>query len=234
MNDNTPKEDAGPARVSADVAPPGCTREDKIRSSEPPPVEADNPVSDQTRSEAEESSVDQEIEVLPEELERGSSDGQAEDAEEESGPVLAAVLEQERARHREDLLRKQAELENLRKRTLRDVEHAHKFALEGFLQALIPVLDSLEQGLAASEARDETDELREGMTLIHKQLVTALEKFDVSILDPVQEKFAPDRHQAVSTRSDSGADRGTVLSVFQKGYLLHGRVLRPAMVVVAD
>lgn len=177
------------------------------------------------------------------EISVGAASGeQAEVPEEQEVPVANEAgeqalegLRQEVEKYRDALLRRQAEFDNLRKRTLRDVEQAHKFALEDFVQALIPVLDSLEQGLAAAGTNaDDPTELHEGMVLIHKQMVTVLGRFGVDILEPVGEKFDPERHQAMTSQAGSGEPRGTILSVFQKGYILNGRLVRPAMVVVAN
>jgi molecular chaperone GrpE len=131
-------------------------------------------------------------------------------------------------------LRAQAEMENLRKRVTRDIENAHKFALEGFVSELLPVLDSLELGLeAADSATGEADSLREGMDLTLKKFRAVLEKFGVTVIDPQGEKFDPERHEAVTMQELAGSASGTVVSVMQKGYDLNGRLVRPAMVIVA-
>lgn len=150
---------------------------------------------------------------------------------------LQQELEAARQEARENLdkaVRAQAEMENLRKRTSRDVENAHRFALEKFVNELLPVLDSLELGLeAADSAGDGADSLREGMDLTLKKFRDVLEKFGVSVIDPRGEKFNPDRHEAVSMQEPEGSESGTVVSVMQKGYELNGRLIRPAMVIVA-
>ena len=129
--------------------------------------------------------------------------------------------------------RAQAEMDNLRKRTARDVENAHKYALERFVQDLLPVIDSLELGLGAAESASDVTSLREGMDLTLKKFVGSLEKFGVTVVDPQGEKFNPERHEAVSMTDAEGGVSGTVISVLQKGYELNGRLVRPAMVVVA-
>ncbi len=126
-----------------------------------------------------------------------------------------------------------AELDNLRKRTARDIEHAHKYALERFVAELLPVMDSLELGLSvASDLRDIAS-IKEGMELTLTMFAAALEKFGINRIDPQGGKFNPDQHQAVSMQEQEGCAPGTVISVMQTGYELNGRLVRPAMVVVA-
>lgn len=150
---------------------------------------------------------------------------------------LAAQLESARAEaesYRDQALRAHAEAENVRKRAERDVEAVRKFALERFAAELLGVRDSLELGLrAAGEASADLDKLREGMDLTARMLAQAMEKFGIEELDPQGSAFDPSYHEAVSTRESGEHEPNTVLSVMQKGYLLNGRVLRPAMVVVS-
>lgn len=145
---------------------------------------------------------------------------------EEQKRVAAASLEK--------ALRAQAELDNLRKRTARDIENAHKYALEKFIAELLPVMDSMELGLsAAAENTGDIASLKEGMELTHKMLAAALEKSGIRVIDPLGEKFDPARHEAISMLEQKGTASGHVISVMQKGYELNGRLIRPAMVVVA-
>ena len=133
------------------------------------------------------------------------------------------------------LLRVQAEMDNLRRRTEKDVQNAHKFALEGFAKELLPVIDSLELGLnAASGENADITSLREGVELTLKQFSAALEKFKVVVVDPTGEPFNPEQHQAMAMQPSDEVAPDCVLQVFQKGYLLTDRLLRPAMVVVAQ
>ena len=133
------------------------------------------------------------------------------------------------------LLAARAEVENSRRRNERELENAHKFALEKFVRELLPVKDSLELGLAAATGESaEFDKLREGMELTLKMLGAALEKFGVSEVDPKGEKFNPERHQAMAVQETPKAEPNTVLTVYQKGYLLNDRLIRPAMVVVSS
>lgn len=150
--------------------------------------------------------------------------------------ALTAAIEQwkQRAAESEELaMRARAELDNLRKRTARDVESAHKYALERFVNELLPVLDSMELGIAASQSAEEVAALRQGLDLTLKMFSDSLQRFGVVALNPLGEKFNPEMHQAISTQEATGAEPGTVISVMQKGYELNGRLVRPAMVVVA-
>ena len=130
-------------------------------------------------------------------------------------------------------LRAQAELDNMRKRTARDIENAHKYALERFVVELLPVMDSMEMGIAASAGVEDVGGLKQGMELTLRMFAAALDKFGVKIIDPRGEKFNPERHEAVSAQQEEGVEPGTVISVMQKGYELNGRLVRPAMVVVS-
>ena len=161
--------------------------------------------------------------------------------EREGGEVTAeALLERSRAleaalaEERDRALRLQAEMENLRKRAERDVENAHKFGTERLVSELLPVKDSLELGLQAASAAEGVAGIREGAALTLKLLSAALEKFGVEELDPIAKPFDPEFHQAMVTRPAEGIESGTVLEVFQKGYTLSGRLVRPAMVIVAE
>ena len=131
-------------------------------------------------------------------------------------------------------LRSVAELDNVRKRTEREIGNSLKFATERLLGELLTVCDSLELGLkAAGSAGEAARSLIEGMELTHKQLVSVLEKHGVSAVDPQGQPFSPESQEAVSMVESSDVAPNHVLSVMQKGYKLHERVLRPAMVVVA-
>ncbi len=130
-------------------------------------------------------------------------------------------------------LRAAAELENVRKRASRDVEKAHKFALERFCSELLAVKDSLEIGLATAEKAD-VQSLLAGKEATLKLLTTTMERFGVVELNPEGEPFDPQEHEAMSMQPSSDVEPGSVLTVFQKGYALNGRLLRPARVVVAS
>ena len=132
---------------------------------------------------------------------------------------------------RDEALRERAELDNQRKRLARDVDQARKFANERLLSELLPVLDSLEAGLQVSS--DETGRLREGMELTLRQLMKVASDNGMTPIYPMGEPFNPEWHQAISQIDSPGAAENTIVQVFQKGYLLNERLLRPALVVVA-
>jgi molecular chaperone GrpE len=169
--------------------------------------------------------------------------GVAAAAEAAAGPAGADEVESLRAgiaaltRRAEEaqdrVLRAQAELDNLRKRTARDVENAHRYALERFVGDLLPVMDSLELGIDAAASAEDVAGLRQGMDLTRKMFQDTLARFGVTAVDPAGEKFNPERHQAVSVQQIEGREPGTVVAVMQKGYELNGRLVRPAMVVVS-
>jgi len=131
------------------------------------------------------------------------------------------------------VLRVQAEMENLRKRTLKDVENAHKYALKEFINELLPALDSLELGLSVSGSADNIKEMREGMDLTLKKFIGIMEKFGIKVIDPSGEKFNPDQHEAVSTQPGDGQAVDMVVTVVRKGYQLNDRLVRPAQVIVS-
>ena len=155
----------------------------------------------------------------------------------ESGDPRLADLEAQLAaaraetdKLREDWLRAKAETDNVRRRSQEDVARAHRYGQESFAAALLAVKDSLDAALAVENASVES--FKEGVELTGRQLDAAFEKFAVKQIVPQGEKFDPHRHQAIS-QVDSDQDPGTVVTVLQKGYLLHDRVLRPALVIVA-
>lgn len=130
-------------------------------------------------------------------------------------------------------LRASAELENVRKRSARDVDNARKFALERFCGDLLAVRDSLEIGLETAENAD-FEQLRSGSEATLKLLANTMERFGVAEVDPLGEPFDPELHEAMTMQPSTEAEPGSVLTVFQKGYVLNGRLLRPARVVVAQ
>ncbi len=151
-----------------------------------------------------------------------------EDAQHDQIEALRAELEQVKA----ESLRERADLENQRKRVARDIEQARKFANEKLLGELLPVFDSLDAGLTA--AGSEPNALREGLELTYKQLLKVAADNGLVLLDPAGQAFNPEHHQAISqVDPPAGVAPGAVVTVFQKGYLLNERLLRPALVVVA-
>lgn len=153
-------------------------------------------------------------------------------AETPSGDLEQRLKQAEEAsqQHQEAWLRARAESDNIRKRSQTEVANAHKFAVESFASELLPVKDSLEAALASENASAES--MRAGVELTLRQLTAVFDKFNLKVVDPVGEKFDPNRHQAIST-VDADAEPNTVVQVLQKGYLLHDRVVRPALVIVA-
>ena len=144
------------------------------------------------------------------------------------------TLQQELAEIKEQSLRVAAEAQNQRRRAERDVENAHKFALEKFAGALLAVADNLERSLDAADRSNETlKPLLDGVDLTYKGLIDTLTKFQVEQINPVGEPFDPQVHEAMTMLDNPNTEPNTVLHVMQKGYTLNGRLLRPAMVVVS-
>ena len=131
-------------------------------------------------------------------------------------------------------LRAEAEMQNMQRRTARDVENAHKFGLERFLQNLLPVVDSLEKAIESTDqAGDDAGEaIAEGIVLCHKLLLDVLGKENIEVIDPVGVPFDPNEHQAMSMVENPDMEPNSVFSVVQKGYKLNGRLVRAAMVMV--
>src|SRR5580704_17194048 len=151
----------------------------------------------------------------------------------EPAPHLASLLkeaEDEAARLKDAWLRSKAETDNIRKQAQNDLAKAHKYAIERFAQELLTVRDALELSLATPNAT--TEALKDGVELTLKNLQAAFDREKIVEINPVGEKYDPHRHQAM-TLLESGEPPGTVVQVFQKGYLLNDRVLRPALVAVA-
>lgn len=145
-----------------------------------------------------------------------------------SAAEAAAQEEKDRA------LRIAAEMENLRRRAAQDVEKAHKFALEKFTGELLPVIDSLERALELADRDNETlKPMMEGVELTLRAMLTTVGKFGVEQVNPMGDAFDPNRHQAISMVENGNVAPNSVIAVMQKGYELNGRVIRPAMVMVA-
>jgi molecular chaperone GrpE len=161
----------------------------------------------------------------------------SEDAPEEgseSDQALDAALEQAQ-NAKDDLLRVQAEMQNLRRRTEQDIEKAHKYGQEKLSIELLAVMDNLERAQeAASNSEDEAIKaIREGVDLTVKGFADCFKKFNIETVDPLGEPFDPQLHQAMSMQENTESEPNTVIAVMQKGYTLHGRVIRPAMVMVS-
>ena len=151
--------------------------------------------------------------------------------------ALKARLEEESSRadgNWERVLRMQADMENQRKRLQKDVENARKFALEAVVNDLLPVKDSLEMGIVAARETDaDPEKIIEGTDLTLKMLQQAFEKYNIIEIDPIDQKFDPEFHQAMSMQEVEGKEPNMVTSVLQKGYTLNERLIRPALVMVS-
>jgi molecular chaperone GrpE len=159
----------------------------------------------------------------------------------ESTPTSVEALQQlvedlrnELAQAKENNLRVQAEMQNVRRRAQQDVEKAHKFGLEKFVSDMLPVADNLERTvIAANDSNADLKAIVEGVELTLKSLMDALKRHQVESVYPEGEPFDPQLHQAMTAIENRDVEPNTVLNVFQRGYTLHGRLVRPAMVVVS-
>ena len=148
---------------------------------------------------------------------------------------LKTQIEEATNKEQDILLRSRAEIENLRRRTEQDVEKAHKFALEKFSKDILNTIDNLERALAtpANKEDESVKALFDGVELTLKELVSTVGRFGVEAVGVVGEAFNPDLHQAISMQPAEGFETNQISVVLQKGYTLNGRVIRPAMVMVA-
>lgn len=168
------------------------------------------------------------------------SDAAVDAKDEQTGEVVDNVEKQlseaqaEIAALKEQVLRSAADVQNARRRAEKDVEKAHKFALDKFVNEMLPIVDSLERALETSSADDEaTKALRDGVEMTLGMYIAGLAKFNVDRIDPQGEAFDPVSHQAMSMVDAPDAQPNTVIAVMQKGYSLNGRLIRPAMVIVS-
>ncbi|KZN15176.1 nucleotide exchange factor GrpE [Marinomonas sp. TW1] len=183
-----------------------------------PNQEAEQDLNSEAKNEAVEELLEPEAELLEAEAENDE---------------LAKALE-EVAQYKEVALRAQADAQNVRRRAEQDVEKAHKFGLEKFAKAIVNVADNLERALTSAADTGEADPVREGVELTLKDLLETLARFEVKVVDPHGEPFNPELHQAMTMVPNPELEPNTVMDVVQKGYTLHGRLLRPAMVVVSS
>ena len=152
----------------------------------------------------------------------------------EEAKAALEKAEQKANENYELALRAKADSENVKRRLEKDLSNAHKFGIEKFAQELLPVLDSLEMGLAAmSEEGASIEKFIEGSEMTHKMFLTAVEKSGVEVVSPQGDKFNPDLHQAMSIQENDGVPPNSVIAVVQKGYTINERLLRPAMVIVS-
>lgn len=188
-------------------------------------------VEDQSPEAEQEQEQDQKEEQEPEE---------EQEADVESVPTVEELLNRlEQANEQltsfgDQTLRAQAEVQNIRKRAQRDVESAHKYGLEKFLTSLLPVIDSLEKAIeSASQTEDDNTTVTEGVELCLKMMLDVLAKENVEQIFPEGEPFDPNFHEAMSVMENPDVEPNSVIDVFQKGYTLNGRLIRPAMVIVS-
>ncbi|MCP3674616.1 MAG: nucleotide exchange factor GrpE [Gammaproteobacteria bacterium] len=151
-----------------------------------------------------------------------------EDLQKELAEVQAKVAE-----YWDQVVRSKAEMENIKRRATRDVENARKYSVEKFASDLLPVVDSLEQGIETSMNATDISTLREGMEMTTKMLISTLEKQGLIQVHPRGEKFNPEYHEAMAMLESPDIAEDHVINVFQKGYQLNGRLVRPARVVVS-
>jgi len=164
--------------------------------------------------------------------EEGPEEGALEHLSYEELEEKLTLAEQKAHENWEKSVRAMAELDNVRRRSERDVTNAHRYGLEKVVISLLPVVDSLEQALQLTEKHGDAS-MHEGLLLTMKLFTDVLEKNHVKALDPVGAAFDPQEHEAMSMQEVAGTDKNTVLHVVQKGYQLNDRVIRPARVIVA-
>lgn len=158
---------------------------------------------------------------------------QSEGTSQDSLAAELAAAQEEIAALKDQMLRVQAEAQNVRRRAELDVEKAHKFGQEKLSLELLTVLDNLERALAATPEDEATKALRDGVLLTQQGFISTLNKFNVEPIDPQGEVFNPELHQAMAMQENKDFPPNTVMAVMQKGYSLNGRLLRPAMVMVS-
>lgn len=156
----------------------------------------------------------------------------------QGGSDEVSQLREQLEQQKEEVLRAKAEMQNIRRRAEIDVEKAHKFGTEKFVKELLPVVDSLEKAVESAQNQEVQNEevvsrIKEGVDMTLDMFIGALTKFNVEQINPVGEPFDPQKHEAMSMVPSNEAEPNTVIAVMQKGYLLHDRVVRPAMVMVA-
>ena len=180
------------------------------------------------------SAKQQQSELETEEKPQAETEADQPQLSEEENADQVEELQQKLNTLGEQLLREQAEMQNIRRRAQRDIESAHKYALEKFTGDLLSVVDNLERAIDAIDTEDESQKaVAEGLELTLKTFIEVLAKYKVEAVEPEGQPFDADLHQAVSTVPNTEVEPNTVINVFQKGYTLNGRLIRPAMVVVS-
>jgi molecular chaperone GrpE len=164
--------------------------------------------------------------------EQAAADDSADtEAADDSLEAKLARAEAKAAENWDHFVRTKAEMDNLRRRNAKDVENAHKYGIEKLVNQLLPVVDGMELGLAVEGASAES--LREGMELTMKMMQKMMENLGIEEINPINEKFNPEKHQAMSLQPSADVEPNTVIAVMQKGYSLNDRLIRPAMVMVS-
>ncbi len=193
----------------------------------------DKTVIDEELKHADEQEISQDVEVVGDEGDIGWN----EDSNQAQISQLEAALlssETKVKEQQESVLRAKAEVENMRRRTEQEMDKARKYALNKFTEELLPVIDNLERAIQAADTENEAVKpIVEGVELTHKTFIDVLGKFGVKEINPEGEAFNPELHQAMSIQESADHEPNTVIFVMQKGYELNGRVVRPAMVMVA-
>lgn len=166
---------------------------------------------------------------------QSTTDPEGEAAQESGGDAQLVAAQEEIAQLKDQLLRNQADAQNARRRAEKDIENAHKYALDKFSVELLPIIDNLERALESADVSNpDLQAVIEGIELTHKSFLDVLAKFNIQQLNPVGEPFDPQYHEAMSMVPAPDAEPNSVLNVVQKGYTLHGRLIRAAMVVVSQ
>jgi len=179
--------------------------------------------------------VETEVEASSTETTEAETEAASEEVTIESLQKKLAEAEAKAEENWDQLVRSKAEMDNIRRRSERDLTNAHKYALEKFAQELLPVIDSMEMGVAAAQNESaDVSKLREGTEMTLKMFESVIEKFGIQGVHPHGEPFNPDHHQAMSMIDSPEHEPNTVIDVMQKGYLLNERLVRPAMVVVSS
>jgi molecular chaperone GrpE len=162
---------------------------------------------------------------------------EASESEEDSDDTIEQQLEKAQATIKDywdQMMRLRAEIDNNLKRAERDLENAHKYALKNFVESLLPIIDSMEMGQVAAAADNANlESIREGTEMTMSMFIQVMQKNGLEAIDPMGEKFDPEKHQAISMQEIEGAESNSVVEVMQKGFVLNDRLIRPAMVVVA-
>ncbi len=192
-------------------------------------------MSTQTPDQDQDPSDQANADALEETTNESADENNAEQDPLEQAAAKLVECEEAAQRAKDDLLRVQAEMQNVRRRAEQDVEKAHKYGQEKFSIELLAVVDNLERSLeVASNNEDETVKaIYEGVNLTLKSFLDCFTKFNIEAVDPLGEPFDPQLHQAMSIQENAECEPNTVIAVMQKGYTLHGRVIRPAMVMVS-